>query len=324
MLIYFITTLLVLAADSLKDYHIFQGIDYIYHENYESAQREFDILTTTYPEDPEGFFYLSSLLETLESFNPCSKTKAQLDSVADIAVTLAERKLKVEKNAYNLFYVGSTRGERAVRRALHEDWIGCLWDGIKARRSLELAYKEDSTLLDVYMGFGLYDYYLGKYLSFIPWLRSRKLKGIDELKMASQNGKYARKPALFFLLRIYLLEDMDYKAMQIIKELQQIYHTNTSLLYDEAEVYHKKGKYQKAITACTHALSLSASKRPLNPRVRASCYLMLGKSYNELKEIEKTRANCELAIRELNGINEDWAKEFEKEAQKLLQKFKGE
>lgn len=50
--------------------------------------------------------------------------------------------------------------------------------------------------------------------------------------------------------------------------------------------------------------------------------MMLGKSYNELKEIEKARTNCELAIRELNGINEDWAKEFKKEAQKLQQKFK--
>jgi len=323
MLIYFITTLLVFATDSLKDYHIFQGIDYIYRENYESAQKEFDALTTIYPEDPEGFFYLSSLFETLESFTPRPETKAQLDSVADIAVRLAARKLELEKNAYNLFYVGSTRGKRAVRRALHGDWIGCLWDGIEARRSLELAFKEDSTLLDVYMGFGLYDYYLGKYLSFIPWLRSRKLKGIDELKMASQNGKYAKKPARFFLLRVYLLEDMDSEAMQIIKELQQIYSTNTSLLYNEAELYYKKEEYQKAITACTHALSLSLSKIPLNPRVRASCYLMLGKSYNELKEIEKTKANCELAIRELNGINEDWAKEFKKEAQKLQQKFKG-
>jgi len=322
MLINFLTTLLVLTSDSLKDYHIFQGIDYIYHENYESARKEFESLTTTYPEDPEGFFYLSSLFETLESFTPRPETKVQLDSVTNIAVTLAERKLNVEKNAYNLFYVGSTRGKRVVRRALQGDWLGCLWDGLEARRSLELAFNEDSTLLDVYMGFGLYDYYLGKYLSFIPWLRSRKLKGIDELKMASQNGKYARKPALFFLLRVYLLEDMDSEAMQIVKELQQIYPTNTSLLYNKAELYYKKEEYQKAITTCTYSLSLLANKRPLNPRIRASCYLMLSKCYNKLKETEKARTNCKLAIRELNGINKDWARELRKELQKLAQKFK--
>jgi tetratricopeptide (TPR) repeat protein len=323
MLINLIITLLILAVDSVKDYHIFQGIDYIYHENYESAHQEFDTLTKIYPEDPEGFFYLSSLLETLESFNPCPETKAQLDSLADIAVRLAERKLKAKKSAYNLFYVGSTRGERAVRRALHGDWIGCLLDGIEARSNLELAFKEDSTLLDVYMGFGLYDYYLGKYLSFIPWLKGRKLKGINELKVASQNGKYSRKPALFFLLRVYLLEDMDSEAMQIIKELRQVYPTNTSLLHDKARVYYKEGEYQKAITACNYSLSLSKTKRPLNSRARASCYLMLVKSHNELKEIEKARTNCELATQELNGINEDWAKELRKEAQELSQEFKG-
>jgi tetratricopeptide (TPR) repeat protein len=237
-------------------------------------------------------------------------------------VRLAERKLKVEKNAYNLFYVGSTRGERAVRRALQGEWIGCLLDGIEARRSLELAFKEDSTLLDVYMGFGLYDYYLGKYLSFIPWLRGRKLKGINELKIASQNGKYARKPALFFLLRVYLLEDMDSEAMQIIKDLQQIYPTNTALLHNEAQVYYKKGEYQRAIKIYSYSLLLSTNKRPLNPRVRASCYLMLGKSYDELKDIKRAGTNCELAIRELNGINEGWASELRKEAQKLSQKIK--
>ncbi|OYD15231.1 hypothetical protein CH333_06175 [candidate division WOR-3 bacterium JGI_Cruoil_03_44_89] len=323
MLTHLLTILLVLATDPLKDYHIFQGIDYIYHENYEFARREFDALITIYPEDPEGFFYLSSLLETLDSFDPRPETKAQLDSVAEIAVKLAEKKLKVEKNAYNLFYVGSTRGERAVRRALRGDWFGCLLDGMKARKNLELAFKEDSTFLDVYMGFGLYDYYLGKYLSFIPWLRGRKLKGIDELKIASQKGKYARKPALFFLLRIYLLENMDSEAIRIIKELRQICPTNTALLCDEAEVYYNKGEYRKAIKSCVHSLSLSENKRPFNPRVRASCYLMLGESYNELKEIEKASTNCELAMRELNGINENWAKEIREEAQKLSQKLKG-
>jgi len=43
---------------------------------------------------------------------------------------------------------------------------------------------------------------------------------------------------------------------------------------------------------------------------------MLGKCHNELKETEKARTNCKLAIRELNGINKDWAKELRKELQK--------
>ncbi|MDI6839992.1 MAG: hypothetical protein QMD71_03915 [bacterium] len=313
----FITTLLIFViSDPIKDYHILQGIDYIYKENYESARKEFNTLISLYPNDPEGYFYLSSLLATLLSFENSRKMKTELDSIATLGVKFAEEKLKLDNNEYNLFYVGSTRGERAVQRALKGDWIGCFIDGIRARRSLEKALRTDSTIFDIYMGFGLYDYYFGKYILF---LRMRKNKGMEELKLASTYGKYAKMPAAFFLLRVYLMEGMYKQADEIIDKLLQIYPENTALLYNKGEVNFYKKNWIESINACKHSLLLSEAKKPRNRRVRSSCYLLLAQTYYKIRDFDKMRAYCSLVMQELEDINEDWAQKLRNKTKRLTE-----
>ncbi|MCK4353523.1 hypothetical protein KAW65_08980 [candidate division WOR-3 bacterium] len=315
-----VIVLLLSITLSEKDNHILQGIDYIYEEHYDSAYKEFNTLITLYPEDPEGYFYLSSLFETLLSFEPNPEMRMQLDSIADIGVRLAENKLKLENNAYNLFYLGSTYGERAVQRALKGDWLGCFIDAIGVKKNLELALKEDSTLFDIYMGYGLYDYYLGKYLSFIPKLQGKKTKGIQELELAANLSKYAKNTATFFLIKIYIVEGMYNQAMQTINKFRQIYPENIGLLYDEAEANFYLKNWSQTIESCKQSLSFSELKKPKNRRNRSSCYLLLGQTYYKIKNFNKAKENFELAIQEINNINERWAKRTKKDAQRLLQK----
>jgi tetratricopeptide (TPR) repeat protein len=135
-----------------------------------------------------------------------------------------------------LFFKGGSVGFRGRLRANRGKWLGAANDGISALPLVRKAYEFEPNNYDVLLGIGIYNYYAAvipeKYpivkpaMIFFP--SGDRIKGLEQLRLASLYAKYAKIEATYFLMQNYFMYEKNYTgALEIARTLHGKYPNNS-------------------------------------------------------------------------------------------------
>lgn len=213
---------ILLAQTSDFDIRVEKGIEQIYSIKFTEAGKTFKKIIEDYPGHPAGKFFLAMIdwwrimLDTDDDkFD--DKFFEELDKVIEFCDKILE---KDPKNIDALFFKGGSIGFRGRLRVMRESWFKAANDGREALPIVEEAASLDPKNVDVQFGFGLYNYYAAILPDEYPVLKpimiffpeGDRQKGIKQLKNTSENGKWGKYEARYFLMNLYYNYEKDYQT----------------------------------------------------------------------------------------------------------------
>ncbi|MBD3308764.1 tetratricopeptide repeat protein [candidate division KSB3 bacterium] len=263
-----------LEATEHEEMHrqILAGQEAMYQGQFEQALQQFTALTQAHPDDPRGHFFLALTYRWLTRIDPSSKTyQRHFERTIKQAIRVAEALLEdTTRQAEALLYLAAAYGYRGeYYNFLKHSWSKAYDDGVKMQKYLKKAEKLSDDLIDMQLGFGLYNYYAYRYRDKIGWWRfllslpkGDREKGIRLLETVRQQGVYARVEAWYFLIEIYKDEKESIaKAIALCEDLHQTYPNQPFFHTLLAGIYHKGHKWQQSVSTARDILA----QAPANP-----------------------------------------------------------
>ena len=246
---------------------------YVYNLSFDSARAEFKIVTRSQPEHPAGYFFLAMvewwrIITDIENRSRDDKFIRMLDRVID----LAEKRLdKDENDITGLFFKGGALGYQGRLYGNREDWLRAANCGREALPIVQKAYKLAPFNNDVLLGIGIYNYYVAIVPEIYPWVKplmlffpkGEKAKGLEQLRTAAGNARYANIEAMYFLMQVYHNFERSYpEAMDIADELHKMFPNNVIFHKYVGRCLGSLGKWNESQHAYNQILRRVAEKQP--------------------------------------------------------------
>ncbi len=232
------------------------GLDYLYNMEFQKAEELFDQLIIANPDDPEGYFFKSSIYFWIANLDPAQEENGKkFKELTDQTIKIAKKKLRNNPNDVNaLFYLGGAYGNLGWYYEMNNSMIKAYWNGRRGKNYLDDVVKKDRTYYDAYLGLGIYHYYvdmipdLAKNLSKIIGIDGDKKRGLMELEIAINKSKFAQTEAMFFLGLIKRqFENKPIESEEIFRQLVENYPNNIFFLSQLANNYLVNKKLIDAI-----------------------------------------------------------------------------
>ncbi|HUI66303.1 MAG TPA: tetratricopeptide repeat protein [Bacteroidota bacterium] len=278
------------AFDSIAQ----RGIAHVYNLEFARAEEEFHTLVRMAPGDPAGHFFLAMVLWWKISLDMDNEAyDAQFYSALDAVIDMCDSILSVRPNDVQaIFFKGGAIGFEGRLRFHRDDYLGAANAGRKALPLVQEASSLDPDNWDILLGSGIYNYYaevipneyplVKPLILFIP--PGDKQKGIQQLSLAAQKGKYASIEASYFLLQIYYFYEKDYtRALAIALNLQERFPNNMLFQRYVGRIYVALNNWLLAEQVFRDILSRVSSGKPgYGPAVEreAQYYLGLGDMFS--------------------------------------------
>jgi len=226
-----------LPRDSLYEATVQRGIREVYNLEFEQAEKDFADLIRLNPRHPAGPFFRAMvtwwrIMIDVDNTQYDDRFYAELEDV----IAICDSMLDVDPdNVDAIFFKGGSIGFEGRLRFHRNDWIAAANAGRKALPLVQHASELDPRNYDILFGTGIYNYYaevipdeypiVKPLLLFIP--SGDKKKGIEQLQLAAERGRYASVETSYFLMQIYYGYERDYpKALQIAQDLQTRFPRN--------------------------------------------------------------------------------------------------
>lgn len=270
-----------------------KGIEYGYNMQIEKAAEVFDQLIKLDPQNP-----LSYVLQSVNHFymlqwRASEAVENKFKKLTSKAIQLSKRNLsKKEKRLDALFYLGTIHIYLAAYHGRQSNWLRAFWYGKDGIDFLKKIVAIDPNYYDAYLGLGLYHYYADVLPQFIKrvtaifGIEGDRERGLKQLQLAAEHGKYSQAEAMLILGNIYLYtEKQPEKALQYSEKLANLYPANSGFLSFLGENYQRKGDHSLAIESFKSGLAQEAVQR--YPIFKISLFYNLGNTYFEMNEFEE-------------------------------------
>ncbi|MGD0591422.1 MAG: tetratricopeptide repeat protein [Bacteroidota bacterium] len=246
--IYFLSAFLLLFVcssaqsqwldDPVLDQRVMRGIDKLYNYEFDRADSDFTEVIRLRPDHPVGYFFRAMIQweRIISNFDDESQDD-KLYQMLDVVIDMCEKRLDEHPNDVTaMFFNGGAIGFRGRLRANRGKWLGAANDGIVALPLVRRAYELEPNNYDVLLGIGIYNYYASVIPENYPIVKPAMIffpsgdrkKGLEQLRQASQNAKYAKVEAMYFLMQNYFVYEKDYaKALELARKLHTKYPNNS-------------------------------------------------------------------------------------------------
>jgi tetratricopeptide (TPR) repeat protein len=297
----------VAKAQNTIDSELCQGVDYALNFEYANALTLLDKLQQENPEDARPYMFKAVVYVQLivNCQNP-DKYKDLFFENINRAEDIAQKLVKKNKEDWSAnFILGGVYGWKAK---YYLD-AGAKWKTFisarKAKGYFEKALKLNPDCFDVYYGLGVYHYYAGtlpKLLRFIlPILNFEgdTKRGMRELNLAKDKGKYSDNFATYELVLIYLdKEEKREEGLQMASKLFQKYPKNFNFQLLSAQYYHYLGRDNIARTTIDQLESEVQDEfyAELSDNKKAECHLWSGIVNLALNQNEKAQNDFQTAL----------------------------
>jgi tetratricopeptide (TPR) repeat protein len=266
---------------------VWDAIVQIDAENFDSALTIFEKVIEADTASPRGYFFVAACYSNLVSDYRNFSYKEKFYKHVDRAIEIGEQKEESGRaTAEDLFYYGGAVGYRGIFKSFDGDWWGAFKDGIKGRSLLGKALKADSTYMDIYFGFGTYDYWRSaktKILWWLPFFSDKRDKGIEETWLAIKEGKFSAHEGRYALIRIYYDYSKYEKVLSLWEqEVRQFNAEDPFSLYWVGRAYVETGQYQKALESFQTILSVYLRSPYYDPAGEMECRYYIGLCQSEL------------------------------------------
>jgi hypothetical protein len=197
------------------------GIEQVYNFELDSARATFQDIVELYPEHPGGHFFVAmvdwmSILVNMEDTSLDDQFFEQLERV----IGLSDDILKERSHDISaLFFKGGSIGFRGRLRAHRGAWVRAANDGRRALPIVRRAQQLVPNNADIFLGMGIYNYYAAVIPEKFPWVKpfllffpkGDKEEGLDQLRKASKEARYAGVEASYFLMQILYFNERNYR-----------------------------------------------------------------------------------------------------------------
>ncbi|MBN1603035.1 MAG: hypothetical protein JW915_15605 [Chitinispirillaceae bacterium] len=178
--------------------------------------------------------------------------------------------------------------------------IGGMLTGIrdaKASYDLYRSLRNHSSLFpDVLYGIGLFDYYVGDNLRWIPGLGLQARRGIEYLYTASDSDSPFRNAAKISLLWILIEQGEFAAADSIAASMLRGYPEHSVFLQIQSRAVFGARQYQRAITLGGELIDRSLKRQPVNWCDVLSGYQLMAASWLKLNDKQKAFAVAEKGL----------------------------
>jgi tetratricopeptide (TPR) repeat protein len=224
-------------SDSVFDAITFRGIQDVYNLEFEKAEAEFKQLVAMRPHHPAGHFFLGMvtwwrIVIDLDNTQYDEDFFEAMDRVVDMCDSILD---KDPNNVTAIFFKGGAIGFKGRLKFHREDYLAAANAGRKALPLVQTASELDPGNYDILLGTGMYNYYAEVIPSEYPWLKplllfvpsGDKKKGLEQLTIASEKGKYSSVETTYFLMQIYFFYEKDFgKALALAQRLHGQFDRN--------------------------------------------------------------------------------------------------
>lgn len=269
---------------------IWQGIIQVDAEQFDSAIVLFRKVIAADTTSPRGYFFVAAAYSSVTADYRNLSNKSEFYKHVDRAIEIGELKDKSGKaTADDLFYYGGAVGYRGIFRSFDGDWWGAFKDGLRGRRILGKALEADSSNMDIYLGFGAYDYWRSaktKSLWWLPFFSDKRDLGIEEVRKAMRFGKFGSHEAKYSLMRIYFdygKYDTDIEFWE--NDVKQLNPQDPFSLYWVGRSYIALEQYEKALETFKTILSVFLRSPYYDSGGELECRYYLGLCYYRLDDL---------------------------------------
>lgn len=245
------------TTDTLYEAAIQRGVANVYNLEFEKAEAEFATLVRLQPRHPAGQFFRAMVLWwkivlDIDNRQYDDEYFATLDTVVEMCDSILEQN---ETDVNAMFFKGGAIGFEGRLRFHRDDWLAAANAGRKALPLVQRAIALDPKNYDIYLGTGMYDYYaevipneypvVKPLLLFIP--PGDKKRGLQELTLAAERGRYAAIETSYFLMQIYYTYERDYaQALKLAQGLHGRFPGNVVFHRYVGRCHVVMGNYQRA------------------------------------------------------------------------------
>jgi tetratricopeptide (TPR) repeat protein len=307
----------VFASDAKEIYD--QAMNASYNLDFNIAERGYETLTHDYPENPDYWNALASLLWlriafgqqklNLESFSGRTLgTRDSKDTVDPedekrfrdtIAVAIQKADAILSKNPNDvraLYAKGISNGTLGSFEAtIKRSYVAAYTKSRVAHDLHEEVLRLDPAFDDAQLSIGAYDYVIGVIPGFVRFLlapfgihSAGKDVGIQELEKAAANGKMASTDAKMILTVVYTREKQYEQALRLFQDIHTRYPRNFLMELGEASVYGKMQKWDEADRIYEQILSKIEMKKDGYERLRKGrVFYALGSNDIDRQQFDK-------------------------------------
>jgi tetratricopeptide (TPR) repeat protein len=304
------------------------AFDHFYNLEYGVAVQEFEQILQRHSNDPFAVNHLISaiLIRELyrmgamntgeyandsfigEAHRPADpKVKQRIKALVQRAEDLEAQELKANPNDIDAIYArGVTRGQFSIYTALIERaWFSALRNAVGARRDHERVLQLDPNYTDAKLIVGAHNYVMGS----LPWsvkmavalagLSGNKEKGFTYLRQAA-NAHGETSIDAKIVLALFLRRERRYEeALQIIRQLNELYPRNLLFALEEGNLLRAEKRYAEA--AKVYEKIWQAGREGRYPRLH---YEMAELSLGDLLRSQKNYAEAAAAYQRVNEVKD--------------------
>ncbi len=268
----FYTLFLVVIADLqaalVFDPGIERVIDHFMEQQYATARSELAAILKAEPDNIDALFmHLNADQIEIVDYESYKNDGYLFIRVVDSILAIMENKMRVcakGEQARCLFYTGTIYGMKSLVLAKLGDWLKAVRFARTSVKLLEETRKLDPMFFETLYGIGLFNYYLGENLKWLPFMRGKSRKGLADVEKVAFSSSPLNFMAKNSLAWIYV-ERKDYqKADELVSPVLKKYPDNTIFLRIKARVALLKKDYKNAVVLGKRLVVLSRKRHPVN------------------------------------------------------------
>jgi len=214
-----------------------------------------------------------------------------------------------------LFVLGAAHGSAGRMAIVRRQWLSAFRHGRAAMKSVRASLKADPELYDAYLGLGMFDYSVDTIPKFAGWLAKimlggDRVRGLQEIKIAAEKGRYAKTTAKLILVEIFT-EDLfgasnPPEALRLMREIFAQYPDSAMLHSALVVALYEDGKMEEALKEAKEYQDRVEAGRYL-PLNKAKCHALMGTilwaSGDRMRALEEFRAGAEVRA----ALKDRWA-----------------
>ena len=237
------------GPDPAIDALIKKGIALFTNERLSEALDIFKKLIDQNEDDPKGYFYTAAVYGVTMQDYRTRAYEREFNHYIDLAITKAQSRIdKNNDDAEAHFYLGGAYGYRGIDKTIVGSWLAAFLDGTQGIFHLKKAVALNSSFYDAYYGIGSFHYWVSVkagILWFLPFFTDERARGIEEIRLASTKGRYARYEAKASLVTVLMNEKRWEEALKLADEMLAKFPNDFSSRIQRGMILAELGRWPK-------------------------------------------------------------------------------
>lgn len=244
------------AISPEAEHRLNEGVGQLFSLDYENSRASFRKIIELEPEQPAGYLFESGGIWWQSSmefglFKDTPTLQGLFEADVSLALKKAETLLKSTKSSDQAeahFVLGMAYGTRGQWGLMRGHWLRACFDGRKAAKHLKKSVEIDPDFTDAYLGLGVYDYQaarlpgLMKMSAGLCGAHGDQQKGLAQMRLAMEKGRYGSRQAAVFLLSIYITDLRDYaRALAMAQRLRENFPGSPYFIFLDSVLRHNLG-----------------------------------------------------------------------------------